>query len=137
MASETVNHDPAPASPSELDSLRERIDDAFKSFAAMISAARRPLPDQTGNGKYLNEDPPDMLDRVRGGIADLGHLGIKDITTLLEMQRKKMSGDSTDDKQYLMEGLIEVSHPHEYDRIASNTLIVAGSVWLARRLKNR
>jgi linoleate 8R-lipoxygenase / 9,12-octadecadienoate 8-hydroperoxide 8R-isomerase len=98
-----------PVPESELDALRGKIDGAFKSFASVISAARRPLPDQTGSGKYLNDEPPDALDHIQGGLADLATLDIKDVATLLEVQRKKLSGEPIDDKTYLMEAIINVS----------------------------
>ena len=93
---------------SELEALRERWDGALKSIADLLGTAARPLPKETGNGTYLAEDPPDLLDRIQIDIQNLSHLGIRDVATLLEAQKNHLSGTFMDDKHYLMEGLTNV-----------------------------
>ena len=97
------------SSSSELESVRERVDGALKSLADLLGAAARPMPKETGNGTYLADDPPDLLDRIKVDIQNLSHLGISDVTTLLEAQKNYLSGTFMDDKHYLMEGLTNVS----------------------------
>lgn len=96
------------SSSSELEAVRERVDGALKSLADLFSAAARPLPTQTGNGTYLEDDPPDIMDRIQADIQNLSHLGIRDVATLLEAQKTYLSGTYMDDKHYLMEGLTSV-----------------------------
>ena len=97
------------SSSSELEAVRERVDGALKSLADLFNAAARPLPTETGNGTYLEDDPPDLIDRIQADIQNFSHLGIRDVATLLEAQKTYLSGTYMDDKHYLMEGLTSVS----------------------------
>ena len=94
---------------SELEAVRDKVDGALKSLADLLSAAGRPMPTETGNGTYLTDDPPDLLDRIQADIQSLSHLGIRDVATLLEAQKVYLSGTFMDDKHYLTEGLTSVS----------------------------
>lgn len=80
-------------------------------MAGLISAARRPLPDQTGDGTYVDDKPisPSVMDKVNGGLGDLSHLGIKDVDTLLKVAELGKSGEPWQDKEYLMEHLIQTA----------------------------
>ncbi|TID24533.1 heme peroxidase [Venturia nashicola] len=100
-----------PVAPSELQQLRDRLGKEFRAKASLISAARRPLPDQTGNGTYLDDKPihPDVMDKVNEGLRDLSHLGIKDVETLLKVVELGKSGEPWQDKEYLMEHLIQTA----------------------------
>ncbi|KIW06461.1 hypothetical protein, variant 2 [Verruconis gallopava] len=97
--------------PSELEKIRAKIGQEFQRVASLISASRRPLPDQTGDGTYLHltPDTPEIIKKVEGTLNDLRHLGITDITTLLEVQSKQKSGALWNDKDYLMEKLIRTA----------------------------
>lgn len=90
--------------------LRNRIDGRFTSFANLFSASRRPLPDQTGDGTYLNlrDDSPDLIARIEASLGDLSKLGITDIGTLMEVVDKKKNKQPWNDKLYLMERLVQV-----------------------------
>ncbi|KAF2668697.1 heme peroxidase [Microthyrium microscopicum] len=100
-----------PVQPSEIAQIRNKIDKSFKEFAELISAVRRPLPNQTGDGTYLptKDDPPDVLQKINAGLKDLSSLGITDIATLLQVQEKQKTGALWDDKKYLMERLIQTA----------------------------
>jgi linoleate 8R-lipoxygenase/9,12-octadecadienoate 8-hydroperoxide 8R-isomerase len=99
-----------PVKPSEIQQIRNNLDKGFTQLAQLISDARKPLPSQTGDGTYLDykDDPPDLLQKINAGLKDLSHLGITDIATLLEVQNKQKTGELWDDKEYLMEKLIQV-----------------------------
>jgi hypothetical protein len=99
-----------PVKPSEIQQIRSKLDKGFTQLAQLISSARKPLPNQTGDGTYLEykDDPPDLLQKINAGLKDLSHLGITDIATLLEVQNKQKTGELWDDKEYLMEKLIQV-----------------------------
>lgn len=97
--------------PSEFEKLRARLGSEFQRAAGLVSASRRPLPDQTGDGTYLNltPDTPEVIKKIESTLGDLSHLGITDIKTLLEVQGKQKSGAPWDDKQYLMEKLVRTA----------------------------
>ncbi|QDS73559.1 hypothetical protein FKW77_001022 [Venturia effusa] len=100
-----------PVAPSDLQRLRHGLGKDFQQMAGLISAARRPLPDQSGDGTYLDDKPisPDVMDRVNGALGDLSHLGIKDVETLLKVVKLGKSGEPWQDKEYLMEHLIQTA----------------------------
>ncbi|KAH7090215.1 heme peroxidase [Paraphoma chrysanthemicola] len=100
---------PKPAEQSELDKLRDSVGTKFKSFAALLGAAAAPVP-QTGDGsKIVPEEKTTLFSKVEGGLRDMSHLKIENIQDLLAVQKEKMSGAPTDDKTYLMEGLIRTA----------------------------
>lgn len=101
---------PKPADPSELSTMRNAIGGSFKAAAALIGAAAAPLPDQTGDGsKIAPEEKASLYKKIEGGLRDMSHLGIENIQSLMEIQKEKMLGGYTDDKTYLMEGLIRTA----------------------------
>jgi hypothetical protein len=120
-----------PTEPTEFDKVRNEISSGFKEWAALISAARRPLPDQTGDGTYLEPDlsDPDLLQTLKGDLKDFSSLGITDLATLLEVLEKNKSGATWDDSKYLMEKLIQVSHQ-------LTELLTSGMLTFSRRRPN-
>lgn len=83
---------------------REDVSSNFEKFAQLIHASARPLPNQTGDGTYLDDQK-----NVHSGImADLKTLGFKDVKTLMGVMQNKASGALQDDKTYLMERVIQV-----------------------------
>ena len=81
---------------------RGDVDSAFEQFAQLVSASRRPLPTQTGDGSYLEHEVPSSL------FQELKTLGFKDMKTLKETLVNKASGALNDDKTMLMERVIQV-----------------------------
>lgn len=101
---------PKGAEPSELTKLRHALGGPFKKMAGLVGAAAAPVPDQTGDGsKIAPEDDPAVLKKIADGLSDLSYLGADNLKTLLEIQKDKMMGGYTDDKTYLMEGLIRTA----------------------------
>jgi hypothetical protein len=101
---------PKAAEPSELTKLREALGGSFKKMAGLVGAAAAPVPDQTGDGsKIIPEDDPAILKKIADGLSDLSYLGADNVKALLEIQKDKMMGAYTDDKTYLMEGLIRTA----------------------------
>ena len=81
---------------------RLEVENSFKQFGQLIHAARRPLPTQTGDGAYLDEE-------VSSGLfQDLKSMGFKDVKTLMQVMKTKATGEYQDDKTYLMENVIKV-----------------------------
>ncbi|KAL6705548.1 hypothetical protein ACN47E_006665 [Coniothyrium glycines] len=101
---------PAPAEASELSKLRTRLGGSFMKAASLIGAAAAPVPHQTGDGsKITPEEKATLYQKIEGGLRDMSYLKIENVQTLLEVQKEKMMGGMTDDKTYLMEGLIRVA----------------------------
>lgn len=101
---------PKPADPFELKKIRELLEGPFVDFAAFIGAAAAPVPNQTGDGSQLTPAKEKTLfNKAEGQLKDIADLGIDNIKTLLEVQHEKMTGGPTDDKKYLMEGLIQTA----------------------------
>lgn len=55
---------------------RETVSDTFAEYAQLIHASRRPLPNQSGDGQYLEKEEPS------GFWADMKSLGIKGMDLL-------------------------------------------------------
>ncbi|KAF1939138.1 hypothetical protein EJ02DRAFT_352903 [Clathrospora elynae] len=99
-----------PADLSELSKLRNTLGGSFKAAASLIGAAAAPVPDQTGDGsKITPEEKASLYKTIEGGLRDLSYLGIDNVESLLKIQKEKMLGALTDDKTYLMEGLIQTA----------------------------
>ncbi|KAI9706373.1 MAG: hypothetical protein M1836_003378 [Candelina mexicana] len=75
----------------------------FLTFSSLLHASLRPLPNQTGDGTYIENTVPS------GFWKDLKALGIKDAETLIMMLKSKHSGSPVDDKTYLMERVIQLA----------------------------
>jgi hypothetical protein len=101
---------PRPEELSELDLLRTKIGDSFKKAAGLVNAVAKPVPRGTGNGSDLTEEQNNsLLKNIEGTLADITHLSIPNIKTLIDIQKTKMTGELLDDKTYQMEGLVHVS----------------------------
>lgn len=105
----TGNPLPKAAEPSELTKLRNTLGQPFKKMASVIGAAAAPIPDTGDGSKITPEDDPAVLKKIADGLGDLSYLGVDNVKTLLEIQKDKMLGGYTDDKTYLMEGLIRTA----------------------------
>jgi linoleate 8R-lipoxygenase / 9,12-octadecadienoate 8-hydroperoxide 8R-isomerase len=100
-----------PVGKNEIEKIRSKLETGFKKLAAFISAVRAPLPTETGDGTYLHyeNDDPTIWDTIKADLKDLGHLGITDIKTLIEIQEKAKTHSETDDRTYIMEKLIQAA----------------------------
>lgn len=68
----------------------------------VLSAALRPLPTETGDGTYVKGNT------TTGFTKDLGHFGVGDVDTLAELAKGAVTGDAVDDREYIMERVIQV-----------------------------
>lgn len=100
---------PKAAEPSELTKLRNALGGPFKKMAGLVGAASAPVPDTGDGSKIAPEDDPTILKKIADGLSDLSYLGADNARTLLDIQKEKMLGGYTDDKTYLMEGLIRTA----------------------------
>jgi hypothetical protein len=83
---------------------RSEVESSFTQFAHLVHAAQRPLPNQSGDGTYIEEKP-----QHSSLWADLRSLGFKDAKTLAEVMKNTASGALVDDKSMLMERVIQAS----------------------------
>ncbi len=100
---------PTPVEPSELVKLSEALGGPFKSLAALFEAAAAPVPDQTGDGSKLSPEDETFFDKIEDAIGEVASLSFANSKTLIKVQQEKMEGGITNDKTYLMEGLIRTA----------------------------
>ena len=81
---------------------REDVINAFSELSALVHAALRPLPSQTGDNTYLPEKPdPNLVDLLKAVNLENADT-IKDVITHL-------GGGSTDDRTFIMERVIRLA----------------------------
>lgn len=68
----------------------------------VISASLRPLPTETGDGTYFK------IEKITGLVRDLGNLDLKDVKTIAEVARSAVTGEPTNDREYILERGIQV-----------------------------
>jgi linoleate 10R-lipoxygenase len=86
----------------ETSATREDVQNTFEQFAQLIHAAQRPLPNQSGDGAYLEKEEPSSF------WTDVKALGLKDVRTIRHIMEDKAAGKPQDDKKMHMEEVIQV-----------------------------
>ncbi|PGH07589.1 hypothetical protein AJ80_07978 [Polytolypa hystricis UAMH7299] len=81
---------------------REQVEGIFAKYAQLIHASKRPLPTQSGDGSYLN--PKGRSSKYK----EMKSIGFKGVGTLLDVVKTKAKGELVDDKEYLMEKIIQL-----------------------------
>jgi hypothetical protein len=101
----TTHANPPVAKPSRKD-----VDDSFKKFASLISAADRPLPHRYGDGRPDSEEEAkqtglivDAKTLVKGGFL------MESLKTIWMFIQSQKTGGPIDDKTMLMERLIQLT----------------------------
>lgn len=69
----------------------------------VLKASLRPLPTETGDGTYVQDN------KATGLAKDLSHVDLKDVKTLVEVAKSTITGDPINDREYIMERVIQVS----------------------------
>lgn len=106
----SIHTTPEPQQLSKLDETLGKFRASFHQVGSLISAVKAPIPTQTGDGSDLpKERPRGMKADLEDVISQMGHLGVTDVETLLKVQGKMMMHEDTDDRQYLMEHLIQAA----------------------------
>lgn len=82
---------------------RSEVVAVFEKFAQVLHASRRPLPTQTGDGTYL-----DGHENSTGLFRDLRTMGFKDVATVKDLMRSKVTGELVDDRTMLMERIMQL-----------------------------
>ena len=94
---------------------RAEVESSFNAFANLVHAAQRPLPNQSGDGTYLDDQAEHS-----SLWADVKSLGYKDAKTLMEVMKTTASGADVDDKTMLMERIVQVSYSLNNEAMASD-----------------
>jgi hypothetical protein len=105
VASGLSTHDEVPKKQPDHTASRSEVESSFTQFAHLVHAAQRPLPNQSGDGTYIEEKQ-----QHSGLWADLKALGFRDVKTLTEVMKNTASGALVDDKTMLMERVIQVTY---------------------------
>lgn len=114
VASGLSTHDEVPEKQSDHTVSRSEVESSFTQFAHLVHAAQRPLPNQSGDGTYIEEKQ-----QHSGLWADLRSLGFRDVKTLTEVMKNTASGALVDDKTMLMERVIQASSTFRSIRVTS------------------
>ncbi|KAF1951021.1 hypothetical protein CC80DRAFT_575965 [Byssothecium circinans] len=95
---------------SELDKVRKAVKKSLRSLAGVVGASLSTVSDDTGDGSRLSPEEKNALRaRIEADLKDMSHIGVSDLKSLAKIQAEKLAGEPTDDKEYLMEGLIRVA----------------------------
>lgn len=81
------------------------IEKTVSQIEQAVSASLRPLPTETGDGTYIKDKSPTGL------VKDITHMDLKDIGTIVDVVKNAASGEPMDDREYIMERVIQVSRP--------------------------
>ncbi|OJJ87377.1 peroxidase/cytochrome P450 family protein [Aspergillus glaucus CBS 516.65] len=81
---------------------RNAVQSTFEKYSQVIHASTTPLPRQTGDSTFLEQDT------TQGIFGDIKALGFRDVNTLKDLIKSKASGELVDDKTMLMERIIQL-----------------------------
>lgn len=85
------------------ESTTKGVEKSITQIEQVISASLRPLPTETGDGSYI-KDP-----KTTGLAKDITHIDLDDVKTLVEVVKTGATGEPVDDREYIMERVIQVS----------------------------
>lgn len=81
-----------------------KIEKSISQIEQVISASLRSIPTETGDGTYIKEP------KTTGFTKDLAHLELDDVKTVVDVVKAGATGEPVDDREYIMERVIQVSH---------------------------
>lgn len=98
-----------PLTPSALDGMADRVRESLDAMSTLLSAIKAPLPTGTGDGSVLPKEEKDTVASTLATVVkDVSHLGYDSVEKLAKMTIKTKAGDVVDDREYLMEELVNV-----------------------------
>lgn len=77
----------------------------------VFKAALRPLPTETGDGTYVKDT------KLTGLAQDLSHVDLVDVKTLADVAKNAITGEAMNDREYIMERVIQVRQIGETNRV--------------------
>lgn len=84
------------------------FEETFSQIEQAVSASLRPLPTETGDGTYIKDKSPTGL------IQDIRNIDLSDIGTIVDVIKNAASGSPIDDREHIMERVIQVSRLFSY-----------------------
>ena len=101
---------PEPEPLSKFDQFRQQIHHAVTRLQSVKKAIRAPLPTETGDGSDL---PPPVsesaVEKIHAIVRDLQRLGVNKIEDLITVATKQKKGEPLNDKDMLMEYLVQAA----------------------------
>ncbi|KAI9838713.1 MAG: hypothetical protein M1838_004543 [Thelocarpon superellum] len=97
---------------------RSDIEQTFQQFKQLLQASLRPLPAETGDGSTVEKA------KVTGLVKDVESSKPKDALTLLEVLKESVTGAPDNDREYLMERVIQLTS--ELPDTSKNRLEITG-----------
>lgn len=79
------------------------IEKSISQVEQVISASLRSMPTETGDGTYIKQP------KSTGLAKDIAHMDLDDVKTLVEVTKAGATGQPVDDREYIMERVIQVS----------------------------
>lgn len=79
------------------------VEKSISQIEQVISSSLRPLPTETGDGSYIKNP------KTTGLAKDITHIDLDDVKTLVEAVKTGATGEPVDDREYIMERVIQVS----------------------------
>ena len=76
---------------------------SISQLEQVVASSLRPLPTETGDGTYVKGNT------TTGLAKDIGHIDLKDVKTIVEVAKSAVTGDPVNDREYIMERVIQVS----------------------------
>jgi cytochrome P450 len=102
-------HPPEPRRLTELEEFRGRIDSSLAQMGNLLKAMKAPLP-KTGNGApIVPEKKTGITNAVKTVLRDLSSMGINTMEKVAKMGLMLKAGEDIDDKEYLMEYMIQAA----------------------------
>ncbi|KAL1305155.1 hypothetical protein AAFC00_002079 [Neodothiora populina] len=107
---------PTPADPPEprklsgFEETQSRIDSAIAQMSKLLKAMKAPVSTGTGNGAPLEEAPKTgITNAIKAVLNDLSRLGFNNMEKVAKMGLTLKAGEDVDDREYLMEYLIQAA----------------------------
>lgn len=85
------------------ESLTKGFEKSLAQVEQVISSSLRPLPTETGDGTYVKEP------KTTGVAKDISHIDLDDVKTLVDVVKTGATGEPVNDRDYIMERVIQVS----------------------------
>ena len=85
------------------ESLTKGFEKSIAQVEQVISSSLRPLPTETGDGTYVKQP------ETTGVAKDITQIDLGDVKTLVDLVKTGASGELVNDRDYIMERVIQVS----------------------------
>ncbi|KAJ5273409.1 Psi-producing oxygenase A [Penicillium angulare] len=101
------------------------IKNKLSQIEQVVASTLRPLPTEAGDGTYIKSNAK------TGVVKDLEHLNLKDVKTVVEIAKDAATGTPWNDREYIMERLIQTTASLPSTSQAGQTLTNSflGTLW--------